>query len=32
MLLNHIENGQTSPARKIDYKLIIRQSAGKAPA
>ena len=31
MLLNHIENGQISPARKIDYKLIIRQSAGKAP-
>ncbi|MBC2884266.1 LacI family DNA-binding transcriptional regulator [Ochrobactrum sp. CM-21-5] len=32
MLLNQIETGETSPSRRIDYKLVIRQSSGKAPA
>ncbi len=32
MLLHQIESGETSPSRRIDYKLIIRQSSGKAPS
>ncbi len=32
MLLRHIETGEASPSRQIDYKLIVRQSAGKPPA
>ncbi|WP_139973242.1 LacI family DNA-binding transcriptional regulator [Ochrobactrum sp. CGA5] len=31
MLLNQIETGHLSPSRRIEYKLIIRQSSGKAP-
>lgn len=32
MLLHHIETGEASPSRQIDYKLIVRQSADKPPA
>ncbi len=31
MLLKQIETGHASASRRIDYKLIIRQSSGKAP-
>ena len=31
MLLKQIETGHSSASRRIDYKLIIRQSSGKAP-
>lgn len=31
MLLNQIETGHLSASRRIEYKLIIRQSSGKAP-
>ncbi|MCO7725265.1 LacI family DNA-binding transcriptional regulator [Brucella intermedia] len=31
MLLNQIETGRISASRQIDYKLVIRQSSGKAP-
>jgi len=31
MLLDQIETGHLSASRRIDYKLIIRQSSGKAP-
>ncbi len=31
MLLKQIETGHLSASRQIDYKLVIRQSSGKAP-
>lgn len=31
MLLKQIETGHASASRRIDYKLIVRQSSGKAP-
>jgi len=31
MLLHNIETGETSPSRKIDYELILRQSAAAVP-
>ncbi|MBV2142349.1 LacI family DNA-binding transcriptional regulator [Falsochrobactrum sp. TDYN1] len=31
MLLHQIETSETAPSRRIDHKLIIRQSSGKAP-
>lgn len=30
MLLQQIESGDASPSRHVEYKLIIRQSSGKA--
>lgn len=32
MLLRQMESGETSPAQRIDYKLIVRQSSARVPA